>query len=298
MSFRDWVAETVDRYRREPVGTATKRSVAELLFGAVWRLEEAGVNRGRNIYEDDWDTCAILDACRHDLYEELRGPTRSEWAIAGKSGPFLWRTFDEETARNTVYVGANPNAQKVADLPWKAYVELWDAEWNDHLETVPPEAVTLYGLAARRKYPHARLVLHYMQPHHPFTAAGYKLGGTWKQKDMVWHRLEDGRVDREHVWHAYRENLRVTLESLEDLIDGLDDERLLITSDHGNALGEWGVYGHPGGSFLPATRRVPWEFVDTGPARSVDLDVESVDLETEAVDPDRTKKRLEALGYW
>jgi len=297
MSFRDWAQETLTRYRTESARDATTESVVELLFGLTWRIEEAGFHFGRNIYEDDWDTCAILDACRHDLYEEVEGPTPSHRSIAGESESFLLRTFDETTARDTVYIGANPNARKVADLPWKDYVELWDAEWNDHLETVPPEAVTRYGLAARQQYPDARLVLHYMQPHHPFTAGGYKLGGTWARDDMVWHRLEQGDVSRERVWTAYRANLEAVLDSVADLRAGLDEETLLITSDHGNALGEYGIVGHPAGSYLDATRKVPWEIVDTGPATAVDVDFEDVDLRTESISGETTEERLRALGY-
>jgi len=297
MSFTDWITETRGRFASEPPSVAATKSAMEFACGVVERVEGAGITMGSNIYEDDWDVCVVLDACRHDLYEEVRGATPSAWSIAGKSGPFVTRTFDEETAAETVYVSANPNAQDAAHLPWRAFVELWDREWDDELETVPPQPVTRYGLAARNRYPDARIVLHYMQPHHPFTPAGHRLGGPWAGEDLVWNRLEAGELDREEVWAAYRENLKVVLEDVDLLIDAFDNERVLITADHGNALGEYGMCGHPGRLFLPATRRVPWKFVNTEPAKTVEIDTDVGELESEPTSDDIVQDRLESLGY-
>jgi hypothetical protein len=297
MGFEDWVTETAETFRSEPPRAAAVKSSMNFARGVVERVEGAGFTMGRNIYEDEWDVCAILDACRHDLYEEVRGSTPSEWSIAAKSGTFVARTFDEETAAETVYVSANPNAKDAKDLPWKAFVELWDRGWDDELQTVPPREVTCYGLAARERYPNARIVLHYMQPHHPFTPAGHNLGGTWAAEDLVWNRLEAGEVDEEEVWTAYRKNLEVVLEDVDLLSEALDEERILVTADHGNALGEYGMYGHPGGMFVPATRRVPWVFEETGARSSVDVDTDVGDLENEDIPDDLVEERLESLGY-
>lgn len=37
----------------------------------------------------------------------------------------------------------------------------------------------------------------------------------------------------------------------------VDDVRVVITADHGEAFGGWGAYGHPMGMMHPAVRRVP-----------------------------------------
>jgi len=113
----------------------------------------------------------------------------------------------------------------------------------------------------------------------------------------VWNRLEAGELGHDEVWAAYRENLKIVLEDIDILTDALDNERVLITADHGNALGEYGMYGHPGGLFLPATRRVPWTFVDTGPTKSVDVNTDVGELETKPTSDDLVQERLELLGY-
>jgi hypothetical protein len=36
------------------------------------------------------------------------------------------------------------------------------------------------------------------------------------------------------------------------------DNRVAITADHGNLFGEWGLYGHPMETPVPALITVPW----------------------------------------
>lgn len=282
----------------DPFTTRAIRSACQKYMMAVKRIEGAGYTYGRNIFDADWDTCLVLDACRHDLYEEVRGPTESAISPASVTGTWVPRTFDAETAAETVYVTGNPNSRRVADLPWKAFVELWDRGWDSDLETVPPDVVTKYAVAAREAYPSARLVVHYMQPHHPFTPAGRALGGTWDSGDSVWQRLEDGELDTEAVWAAYRANLETALSEVDRLIAALDDERVLITSDHGNAVGEYGMYGHPRGLAIGALRRVPWDVVDSGPRDdTTDIDISSLTIESTGWDEDELEDRLRSLGY-
>lgn len=43
-----------------------------------------------------------------------------------------------------------------------------------------------------------------------------------------------------------------------ELLKNLSDKKVVITSDHGEAFGEWGIYGHPGGVYIKALTEVPW----------------------------------------
>jgi len=296
MGFTDWARETAERYRSEPVSRATLRSGMQFLNGVNQRLERRMGPFGRNIYAEPWETCVVLDACRQDLFEEVTGESGSARSIGSVTDEWVGRTFDEATARETVYVTANPKSRQVANLPWKRFVGIWTVEWDETLETVPPDAVTRYALAARERYPDARLVAHYMQPHHPFTAGGTRLGETWDRDGTVWDRLERGTLDRDTVWAAYRANLEAARDSVERLLRGLDRETVLLTSDHGNAMGEFGLYGHPPKAFIRACREVPWVRRDSGPAEPHGLDVD-VDLEYRPGTEDDVEDRLRRLGY-
>jgi len=74
---------------------------------------------------------------------------------------------------------------------------------------------------------------------------------------------------------AYRENLRIVLEHVAKLCDELlrhkPSARIVITSDHGELLGENGKYSH--GIEDPYTLEVPWLRVKTVKRRAFDEDI-------------------------
>jgi len=72
-----------------------------------------------------------------------------------------------------------------------------------------------------------------------------------------WTRLRDGELPHEEFWAAYRDNLRWVLDDVSRLLEATT-ARVALTSDHGNAAGEWGVWSHPPGVPVPALRKVPW----------------------------------------
>jgi glucan phosphoethanolaminetransferase (alkaline phosphatase superfamily) len=74
----------------------------------------------------------------------------------------------------------------------------------------------------------------------------------------VWESIEAGELSAETVREEYTENLRYVLEDVEILLKNINAETVVITSDHGNAIGEHGVYGHPPNTPIPALVRVPW----------------------------------------
>jgi len=59
----------------------------------------------------------------------------------------------------------------------------------------------------------------------------------------------------------YKETLKITLESIEKLINELEG-KIVITADHGECFGEHGLYGHPQGEDVPTLREIPWLVVD------------------------------------
>lgn len=54
------------------------------------------------------------------------------------------------------------------------------------------------------------------------------------------------------------ETLRWILDDAEELLENIDAEKVVITSDYGEAFGKWKVYGHPEGFPHPVVRKFPW----------------------------------------
>jgi hypothetical protein len=143
-----------------------------------------------------------------------------------------------------------------------------------------------------------------MQPHCPFIdspdIATPKAadGFTDAAERDVWTRLQAGEVSLDEVRDGYRANLDLALVEVERLLHGIDSERVIITSDHGNATGEYGLYGHPESMPFDCLREVPWfetTAIDTGERPSSGR-VRSDPTSEEATDDD-IEARLRALGY-
>jgi hypothetical protein len=50
----------------------------------------------------------------------------------------------------------------------RKYIILFNEDWDDETGTVRAETRTNAALEAAERFPHKRLVVHYMQPHYPF----------------------------------------------------------------------------------------------------------------------------------
>jgi hypothetical protein len=162
--------------------------------------------------------------------------------------------------------------------------------------------VTDRAIDAARRHDPDRTIVHYMQPHHPFVGES-DLGGQYTPDPFgrdndgegaartVWDALRRGEVERAAVERAYRENLRYVLDEVAVLVENVDAERAVLTADHGNAIGEWGIYGHPIGFPHPSVRRVPWAETTATDERTR---IPEVERGGEVGD---VEERLAALGY-
>jgi hypothetical protein len=77
------------------------------------------------------------------------------------------------------------------------------------------------------------------------------------------------------------------------------DGRVAITADHGNLFGEWGLYGHPMHTPVPALLAVPWAEATGVDRRTRDPELEppeSLPVSRVYGETDE-RERLEALGY-
>ncbi|WP_049997180.1 alkaline phosphatase family protein [Halococcus sediminicola] len=307
MTFADWLAETKARVDRD--GMAGVRTSADELWIGALRRADRFADPGVNIYDRSWDALVILDGCRADVlrgvahgYEFLDDPGTHR-SPGSTSYEWMERTFTDEYAdeiANTVHVSANPFTHQFLDADRFALLdEVWRDAWDEEVGIVPARPVTDRAIrAGRERGSDERLLVHYMQPHFP--SVPRPLGGSatldeWRDgREMAWQGLRRGEFTEREVWGAYVANLRYVLDDLEILLDNLDAERVAITADHGNAKGEWGIYGHPNVP-LDVLRTVPWFVTSATDRRTHEPEIES----GKRSDPtdETVAERLQALGY-
>ncbi|WP_262180177.1 hypothetical protein [Haloarcula laminariae] len=267
---------------------------------------------GIDVLERDWDNLVILDGCRADTFREVSTPEGKLQTVrsgGSESWEFMRHNFLGRALHDTVYVTANPYATKLPAGTFHAVENLIESDWDPDLRTVPPRPVTQAAIDAAAAYPDKRLIVHYMQPHYPFIGpAGQRIehGGFGPDRDdetdsggHVWTQLQYGLLEEAPVRAAYRENLEIVLKDVTTLLNTLDGKSV-ITSDHGNLLGERigpipvKAYGHPPGLYVDELLRVPWLVRDGGRRRTIRSDPpkERTEIGAEVV-----SDRLEALGY-
>ncbi|WP_255212544.1 LTA synthase family protein [Halorubrum sp. CBA1229] len=268
---------------------------------------------------EDWDNLILLDACRFDQFERLNtinGDLQTRTSLGSGTPEFLTKNFEGTTHHDTVYITANPmyRTKSLKDV-FHEVIDVWGSEWDDQQKTVRPEKMAEATLEAYEEFPGKRIISHFMQPHYPFIGdsareigdhAGYewayrRVQGEDATRDhsTIWALLDEGKVDVEAVWRAYDENLEIALPHVERLVNTFD-EKVVVTSDHGNLVNEritpFGkrVSGHPIETYTDELRKVPW-LVISGETRK-EIHEEEPQEHTNG-DSDVVVDRLADLGY-
>lgn len=326
MTVKDWLRESQTRFRNQPLAKATRTTTDELFKGVGRRVIDSFLSD--SVWDREWDVLIVLDATRVDLmkevspeFGEIPDEIDSRWSEASCSLDWIKRVFSDEyrnQALSAGYITANPfsghEAQdtKSVDLQEGTDVGYLDEVWRDGwqnvgkgIETVPPEIVTDRSISAWRRREDLginRLIVHYMQPHQPFrsrpewTGAGSHLANLMEPgrdaEFCIWEETRCGKFDPEVVWEAYKENLSWVLTDVTTRLLRNCNARIALTADHGNGMGEWGVWGHPPGEISPAVRKVPWIQIDG-------LDNETISGSTRTIGKEMTDldDKLKALGY-
>ncbi|MFC6724736.1 hypothetical protein ACFQE1_10185 [Halobium palmae] len=317
MTLADWVAESREGFEEYGAVGGARESLYELYVGGLRRLNRRYPG-AENVFDRDWDVLLLLDACRVDLVEQVADAYGSAYPFLDRPGELVsvgsssieWieRTFaDERRAemRNTAYVTGNPFSHRVLDGDDLLRLdEVWRYAWDDDAGTIPARPVTDRAIAAERDLNPDRLIVHYMQPHFP--SVPDPLGGGMNSETLgegagwedPWDRFRRGELTFERVWRSYGANLRYVLDDVALLLRNLDADRVVLSADHGNAAGEWGVYGHPKVPH-PKIRRVPWYVTageDTGEYEP-NLDPPERVVDGEGDGDEAIQDKLSALGY-
>ena len=311
-----------------PLMTIVKKTVKSLYAGCAATVQ-SHLQFGTNIYSHDWDALLILDACRVDALREVQDEYRflttieSRWSKGSTSKEWLDNTFTESwraQIESTAYITANtysrhldqeeasplaypvvrnePVAESIFERliredvlnssDFCQFVKLYDKVIGESIAQLPPETVTDSAITVARETDCERYLVHYMQPHHPFIYADEQ--EPWQEAPFD-YLTNGGDVDK--VWEGYLDNLRLVLDQVEVLLENLNAETIVITADHGELFGEWGLHSHAVGLPHPKLRRVPW--VETSAIDTGQYEPDPV-LDREASD-EELEERLEALGY-
>jgi len=276
-------------------------------------------NESEYVLDKEWDVLIILDACRVDLLEEVAEeydfietpPHNTIWSADSYSEGWLKNNFTglkaqehSEKMNNLVHISGNPFTNDIFDGDeFQLLDEVWKYGWDNDSGYLPPDIMTDRAISNYRDKKPDQMIVHYMQPHAPFISdknLGYYIDidnfahmqHTIHQQ-TPWELLSQGKVSRDELWTAYKDTLHVALDSVEKLLDNIDAERVIISADHGNAVGEWGIYGHPRKLQIPVLRNVPW--VSTSAENKNNYTPKEYDIDNRTnLDRD---SQLEALGY-
>jgi hypothetical protein len=208
------------------------------------------------VHKWDWDVLIVLDACRYDYYEKLT-PFKGKLLKleVESSDTQTWLTMNFPFWYPYVYVSANPycnSSVRVGDFlgseHFKKVIDVWKFGWSERLKTVPPWEVTI---ASRPYLKDEKVIIHYMQPHFPSIGKIRLTFEAWKPNPL------DTVIDKATypekypplhiIKEAYEQNLRIVLEEIRvNLLHKIPKNRkVVITTDHGELLGEDGMLFHP-----------------------------------------------------
>jgi hypothetical protein len=315
MTFGDWLRES--KHKVDDYGVAGGvRSAALDFWGGFARraCHRLGLDRtGTGIYDRDWDVLVVLDTCRPDVLAEVadeyeflpeRIPTFT--SLGSTSWEWMADNFNSEyrdEIAETAYVTGNAHTKRLGDefeaepLRFGLLDEVWAYGWDEEFDGIPPRPLTDRAIDVMRERDPERLLLHYMQPHAPYRSLDMDWSvGDQKDADAgkVWDLLQIGELSHEAVWSAYRDNLRWVLDDVELFLDSVDAEKVVLTADHGEAFGEWGLYGHYRHVPVSVLKEVPWVTATATDSGDYEPETELADAELTG---DDVEQRLQALGY-
>lgn len=245
--------------------TRLKESLQKATLKQLEKIEETP----ESIFEKtDWDNLIILDACRYDFYNEIvKDDVEYRISLGSMSKEHLEKTYKERSGlSNIAYISANGHFTKnklkeiIDTQPFGVLYETILNRWDEEKGTVMPDSVRKDAENAEKLFPEKRKIIHFNQPHIPYIdyekpQKREEIRETAKNNA---HRLaEKGQIPQSRIAEEYKKNIRLAIKEVNKLIPKLSG-KTVITADHGELLGENGLYGHPYGGNAKVLRKVPW----------------------------------------
>lgn len=311
MKLRDLTIEVARNWRhRHRRGNLLRRFLVKVLLPRVYRR-----NEGFYVLNQQWDNLIILDACRYDVFESVVeergiGGALFKKVSRGTNTPtFLLQNFGGKLCSDIVYITGNPYVSKLVGHTFFKVIPVWKTDWDMANETVMPQAVYDHSVRAARDYPGKRLIIHFMQPHTPYVAhRTISLNREVPRRPPYLFARGDYKrmpsLEKRVLFTLHKENLLLSLPFAERLSKSLPGTTI-ITSDHGEALGEFihpliplRLYGHLEGARIPSLVTVPWLVSKRqSSVKPIELGTSQVHESFEQKDEEIIEQRLKALGY-
>lgn len=262
--------------------------------------------------DKDWDNLILLDACRYDIFNNhsnLNGELRQIVSRGNYSYEFMKENFSGYNHHDTVYITANPYAEKLEDDIFYTVNSVID-DWDSQTGTVLPNDVTEQAMKTAEKYPNKRLVIHYMQPHVPHlgdiaqsidaSISGWNKYHANPDKEeqadgiSMWEAYHQGIINKEQLRKSYIQTLHIVEDEVEKLVSEIKG-KTVVSADHGENLGEkyftMEIFAHS--QDTKECLLVPWLELDFDERKDV---ASETPIGYEKPDED-VNKRLRDLGY-
>lgn len=221
------------------------------------------------LFNADWRTLIVLDSCRFDFFTRALEKTEIEGILTpvdseARNTPQWYRNHWRGDQSDTVLISSNPQpwadgvevAENFCLKPFCSAEDPHDQNFWQH----PDETIELYKTSDRKG---KRSLVHFIPPHMPFLGRKgqkmFKELGISDTDSMTTEKIREWA--NENTWreleNIYEENILFALGRIQKEIHSFEFP-LVISSDHGELIGERNIYGHPPEIDHPALRIVPW----------------------------------------
>lgn len=220
---------------------------------------------------DEW-LLIIFDALRYDTFDHYTGEAEVEEVTSPAVRTSDWMQAIWDDQYDACYVSGAPltgdhdHSSYTGDDHFTEMIEVWKDSWSDELRTVPPEPITDTAIEALQSYD--KVLVHYVQPHAPYIGTPQIIGergradtpvadderGERGVMGKIRQDYRSGELSDDELHRAYYDNLVQVAQGARPLIDA-SDRRTVITSDHGECLGEHKIGHNFNCSHI---RQVPW----------------------------------------
>lgn len=260
----------------EPLFQKYSRGPYKFMLRKIFKLKEKFSSYDRTkIIDENWNYLIILDACRFDYFKKYHpfeeGSLTKVRSAGSCTAEWIIKNFSDGDFDDIVYVSSNPQIsnimlkKRIGHNPFFKVDNVWDYGWDEEHKTVLPETVTESAKKSIKEHPEKKHIIHYTQPHVPFIKDKNLLkdgispiADRYEEKaEKIWVDVRKGRVPIEDLKRAYKNNLLAVFPAVEKLIDNLEG-KIVITSDHGQLLGEYFLFSHPQKIYFKKLIEVPW----------------------------------------
>lgn len=234
----------------------------------------------KEVFQEKSFIIIIIDACRYDVFKEFykeyfQGELLKVKSLGTSTGIFLKKFVNMPEFKDVRIFSSTPHMSKNSIINrWLNtpvypqgldFIDLWKNNWNDDIGTVLTEdvnqIVTNLGLNNRN-------IIWYLPPHFPWIEnvkfskeiLNESIEKNKPLSEVLLNKIKKGETNIPEIKQLYISNLRSSLCQISSLLQKLKpvSDRIIVTSDHGELLGEYNLFFHFSHLDVPELYTVPW----------------------------------------